>query len=189
LWLRSILRRLGGAFRRPRRRRKRSHKGGASSIAKEKLAWITSGFTDRGPEQLTVKSLPARVRLVILSPGSRNASDISEEMADRVLDWIKPGLAEVASHDQPGVRVWPPFYSADGFANALSSHVAIPEPKGMKSHWVLVAGQIKMGRVVIDVGLALYADQANSLRFINVKGERWLSALGIEKTPEEAAFR
>jgi hypothetical protein len=189
LWLRSILRRLGGAFRRPRRKKNKRLKKGARSIAKEKLAWITAGLTERGPQQVTVKNLPARLRLVILSPATRDASDIAEEMADRVLDWIKPGLANVASYDPPGVRVWPPFYSADGFAVALAANVPIPEPKGMKSHWVLVAGQIKIGRVGIHVGLILYADETNSLRLIHVRGERWLSVLGVGETSEEAAIR
>jgi hypothetical protein len=187
LWLRSILRRLGGGFRKPKTRPHR--RKGAPSIPKERLALITAGFTDRGPQQLMVKGLPARLRLVILSPATRDASDIGEEMADRILDWIKPGLAEVASYDQPGVRVWPPFYSADGFAVALGANVPTPKSKGMRSHWVLVTGQISMGRVVIHVGLVLHADETNSLRLIHVKRERWPGVLSVEKTPEEAIMR
>jgi hypothetical protein len=189
LWLRAILRRLGGAFRRPKRRRKKSRKTATPSITREKLAWITGGLTERGPQQFTVKGIPARLRLVILSPGTRDVSDLSEDMADRVLDWIKPGMAQVASYDQPGIRVWPPFYSTDGFAIALATNVPIPEAKGMKSRWILASGRIQIGRVLINVGLALYADLPNSFRLMKVKGDRWLSVLNVEKTREEAAMR
>jgi hypothetical protein len=110
-------------------------------------------------------------------------------MADRVLDWISSGLAEVASSDNPGVRVWPNFYSEDGFATALQAHVPIPEPKGMKSHWVELAGIVRMGRLVLYVGLVLYAEEPSSLRFAKVKRERWLDFLTIEKNPEMAGYR
>jgi hypothetical protein len=115
--------------------------------------------------------------------GTQGGGGLSEDMADRVLDWIKNGLAEVAAHDGPGVRVWPPFYSADGFATALQNNVPIPEPPGRRSHWVLMAGSVRMGRLVIHVGLLLYAEDANSLRLIKVKQEQWLDSLAIEKTP------
>ncbi len=125
---------------------------------------------------MTVKRLPARLRLVILSLGTRHTGELTEDMADRVLDWIKPGLAAVASHESPAVRVWPPFYSAEGFATAVAANVPIHEPKGMKSHWVLAAGQVKMGRTIIYVGLAVYTEEASSLRMIRVKGEHgWIS--------------
>jgi hypothetical protein len=155
----------------------------------EDLEFIGEGFTEVGPRRVVVKGLPARLRLVVLSPGTRDAGVLSEEMADRVLDWIKRGLAEVASYDSPGVRVWPPFYGSEGFANALQSNVPLPEPKGTKSHWVEVAGEVRIGRGLIHVGLVLYAEDANSIRFIRVKDERWLDSLAIEKTPAEVGYR
>ena len=118
--------------------------------------------------------------------GNRSGGDLSEEMADRVLDEIRPGLAEVTSYDNPGVRVWPAFYSSDGFATGLASNLVLPEPKGMKSHWVVMAGDVRMGRLLIHVGLALYAQNANNLRCVQVKGERWLNSLTVEKVPQTA---
>jgi hypothetical protein len=183
LWVRLMVRKLRGVVRPLKRKRGKKRRARAPAPLRENLKLLGEGFTDVGPRRLVVKGVPARLRLVVLSMGTQGGGGLSEDMADRVLDWIKNGLAEVAAHDGPGVRVWPPFYSADGFATALQSNVSIPEPPGMKSHWVLMAGSVRMGRLVIHVGLLLHAEDANSLRLIKVKQEQWLDSLTIEKTP------
>jgi hypothetical protein len=183
LWLRWIVRKLVGAVSRPRRKKKKQRRMKSVTInLKENLSQIGEGYTEAGPQQVTVQGMPARLRLVVLSLGTRNAGELSEEMADRVLDWIKPGLSEVTAADFPRVRVWPPFFSADGFTKAFAANVPIPELKGERSHWVLVSGQVKMGKAVVNVGLACYADEPNTLRNLNVKGERWASVLGVQKS-------
>jgi hypothetical protein len=186
--MRSMVRRLRKALRRPRRKGKKRPKV-ARVIPRENLTRISSGFTEEGPRRVVVKGMPARLRLVVLSMGSQGGGGLSEEMADRVLDWISSGLAEVASFDSPGVRVWPPFYSEDGFATALQANVPIPEPKGMKSHWVELAGVVRMGRLAMHVGLVLCTEDPSNLRFVKVKRERWLDFLTIEKSPAMAGTR
>jgi hypothetical protein len=187
LWLRSLVRRMTRPVKRKKRTARKAPRTGPR--LKEDLAWIGAGYTEDAPQYVTVKRMPARLRLVILSLGSRHAGELSEDMADRVLDWIQPGLAAAAAYESPGVRVWPPFYSADGFARAVASNVPIREPKGMKSHWVLVAGQVKMGQTIIHVGMALYTEKPNSLRSIQVQRERWVDVLGIEKSAAPAGTR
>jgi hypothetical protein len=189
LWVRSMWLRLRRAVRRSRKKGKKRRARVAKVIQRENLTRISSGFTEEGPRRVVVKGMAARLRLVVLSMGSQGGGGLSEEMADRVLDWISSGLAEVASFDTPGVRVWPPFYSEDGFATALQAHVPIPEPKGMKSHWVELAGAVRMGRLVIHVGLVLYVEEPSNLRFMKVKRERWLDFLAIEKTQATAGTR
>jgi hypothetical protein len=187
LWVRSIVQKLTGVGHKPKgKKRKKRRATGAPPKLREDLKWLGEGFGAGGPQRLVVKGLPARLRLVVLSMGNKSGGDLSEEMADRVLDEIKPGLAEITSYDNPGVRVWPAFYSSDGFATSLASNLVLPEPKGMKSHWVVMAGEVRMGRLLIHVGLALYAQKANNLRFVPVKGERWLNSLTVEKVPETA---
>jgi hypothetical protein len=189
LWLRWLVRKLGGAIR-PRRKKKKKRRTKSVTVnLKENLQKIGHAYTEEGPRQITVRGLPARLRLVVLSSGTRNMGGLSEEMVDRVLDWIKPGLSEVTAGDYPRVRPWPPFYSFNGFATALAANVPIPEPQGDKSHWVVVAGQVKMGRQIIHVGLALYADSPNTLRNIKVQGEQWLSVLGVAETGEPVRAR
>jgi hypothetical protein len=188
IWLRWLLRRVAGAFR-PRRKKKRPKSKKVSVNLKEKLNELGEAYTEEGPRQITVKGLPARLRLVILSRGSRTAGELSAEMVDRVLDWIKPGLAEVTSGDYPRVRVWPLFYGHSGFATAFANNVAIPEPKGEPSRWVLVTGQVAMGKAVLHVGMALYADEETTLRHLAVKNEHWLSVLGVQDTRQPAGAR
>ena len=181
LWLRWLLRRLVGALSRPRKKRKKKRRTKTVAInLKEDLRRLGEAYTEEGPQRLTVKGAPARLRLVVLALGARNTGELNQGMADRVLDWIKAGLADVTSGDYPRVRVWPPFYSFDGFATAFAANVPIPGPKDEQSRWVLVAGQVKMGLAVIQVGLALYADEDNTLRNLKVKGERWLDVLGVK---------
>jgi hypothetical protein len=173
---------LSGAVRRPKKKGKKKRAKAAPTIQREELALIGEGFTGTGSHMLTVKGVPARLRLVVLSMGTKGGGGLTEDMADRVLDWIKDGLAAVASNDSPGVRVWPPFYSFDGFATALPAYVPAPTAKGMKSRWVMLAGSVRMGKLIVHVGLLLHAQEATSLGYIKVKGERWLDALAIEKT-------
>ncbi|HZY88566.1 MAG TPA: hypothetical protein VFE78_27330 [Gemmataceae bacterium] len=180
LWLRGLLRRLVLALSRPRRRKKKRRTKTVAVNLKEDLRRLGEAYTEEGPQRLTVKGIPARLRLVVLALGARNTGELNQGMADRVLDWIKAGLADVTSCDYPRVRVWPPFYSFDGFATAFASNVPIPGPKGEPSRWVLVSGQVKMGLAVIQVGLALYADEDNTLRNLKVTGERWLDVLGVK---------
>jgi hypothetical protein len=189
LWLRALLGKLRKASRLFRRKRKTKRARVPSALGREDLHLLGAGFTDEGPHRLVIKGIPARLRLVVLSPGTQGGGELSEDMADRVLDWIKRGLAEVASHDDPGIRIWPPFPSAAGFAKAVQARVAVPESKGMKSHWVVLAGAVRMGRSIIRVGLALHAEDRNNLRFIEIKDERWLDFLTIEKTPDMIGAR
>jgi hypothetical protein len=191
LWVRSMLHRLRMAVSSPRKKKK-AHKRRSRSAAvnlKEDLTNVGPGYTDPGPNEILVKGLPARLRLVVLSMGTSGGGGLSEEMADRVLDWIKRGLAEVAAYDQPGVRVWPTFYSLDGFAAGMQANLPLPEPKGMKSNWVLMAGTARMGKLLIHVGLALYAEEPNNLRMIKVRGERWLATLAVSKTRQRVGVR
>jgi hypothetical protein len=190
LWIRSLAHRLGGKVKKVRKKgkKKKRRNVGVESL-KENLSWVGKGFTDQGPQQILVKGNAARLRLVILSMGNRTGGELNAEMSDQVLDWIKTGMAHIATYDQPGVRIWPDFYSADGFLSSLTNLVTIPEPPGMKSHWVLVGGRVKMGRVAINVGLALHCEEPNNLRMVKIRGEHWENALSIAPTPELARYR
>jgi hypothetical protein len=188
LWLRSLVRRLVGATRHRGKRKKRGMKKVGYKL-REDLRQLGESFTEEGDQRITVKGLPARLRLVVLSLGSRNAGELSEEMSDRVLDWIKAGLAEATATDYPRVRVWPVFYSHDGFATAFAANVPIPEPKGTKSRWVLVSGQVRMGKAIIHVGLGLYADEPNTLRNLTVKGEKWAGVISVKDVRQPVGAR
>ena len=78
---------------------------------------------------------------------------------------------------------------AAGFATAFTSNVQIPEPRGEPSRWVLVTGQVTMGKAVLHVGMALYAEEETTLRSLAVNGEKWLGVLGVKETPQPAGAR
>jgi hypothetical protein len=188
LWLRSLLRRL----RRPSVPKRTKNKGRSKSGGVKltvNLSKVGQPETDAGPRRLTVKGVPARLRLVILSPGSKFSQGLSEEMVDRVLDWIKPGLAQVTAPDEPRARLWPPSYSREGFTATIRDNVVIPEPKGERSNWVVVSGRVTMGLTTINVGLILFADEPNTLRNISIKGEQWLGALGVTESRQRVRAR
>jgi hypothetical protein len=189
LWLRSIVRRLRGALAAamPKRKRKKRRTRVVAIDLKVKLAKIGEALTEEGDRRLTVNGVPARLRLVLMSLGTKNAGELTEEMADRVLDWIKPGLAELTSGDYPAVRVWPPFFSAGGFASAVAANVVFPNLAGERSHWVVLVGQVKMGQAVVNVALGLYADEPHSMRTIKVTDNQWLGVLSVQE-PRRAAM-
>lgn len=175
LWLRSLGKRL---YRALFRRKKRKRYG--EKQLRENLALLSEGYTEAGPRQVTVKGIPARLRLVVMAPAGKDVGDLSPEMVDHLLDLIKPGLGEVASYDYPKVHVWPRQYSAGGFPLAFFEHVRVPESKGRRSPWVLLAGTVSLGRQKVHVGLALHADEPNNLRNVTVKNEQWLDHLGLK---------
>jgi hypothetical protein len=189
LWLRSIVNKLRGAFKAKRKKRKKPRTKEIAINLKVKLAKIGEAITDEGPERIIVNGIPARLRLIILSVGSRNSGALHEDMADRVLDWIKPGLAHASTPDYPTVRVWPAYLSADGFSYAVRANVIFPDPEGERSPWGVLIGQVKMGTAIIHVALGFYADQPHTSRTIRITGNQWLNVLNIKESGEPALAR
>jgi hypothetical protein len=174
LWLRTTWRRLRRALRHPRKRHK---KAGPRRID---LNEVTEGYTEPGPHVVAVKDLPARLRVVVLAPAGKDVTDLDVQIAGPLLEWVKPGLGEVLEADGPRVRVWPPQYSDEGFARTFFERVPIPEPAGQRSHWVLLAGPLTLGRQRFHVGLALYAEEANRLRTLALAREpQWADVLSL----------
>jgi hypothetical protein len=181
VWLRSTLKRL---FRKPRKRRRKRRQAKRIEDLREYLGPLAEAFTDPGPKQITVKGLPGRLRLAVMAPAGINVGDLDPGMLDRVLDWIRQGLSRVTADDHPRVRVWPQQFSSEGFIRAFHSQVVIPEPRGKRSRWVLLAGTVSLGRQKINLGLAVLADQPNNIRQITIDKEQWLDVLGLERSRE-----
>ncbi len=134
-----------------------------------------------GPQRLTVKGLPARVRLIVLAPAGRDLADLAPELADTLLDWIRPGLSALVEHDAPQVRVWGRQYSPEGFARSFHNNLRCPDPEGARSRWVLVDGTVVVGRQRVHLGLALYCDQPNTIRHVTLSDGQWLDVLGVRE--------
>ena len=132
-----------------------------------------------GKRRLTVKSLPARIRLVVIAPvGRKDMPNASQ--AEALLDHVIRGLGDVAKSDKPRVKVWPPQLSNTGFAPTFFRLVKRPEPEHVASRWVLVAGPATARGQKILLGLALWADEATDLGRITMEPHEWHEVLDFE---------
>jgi hypothetical protein len=181
LWLRTTLRAVRRLFR-PKRRKKKRRTVRVGMDLREDISELAAVYTDDPPDRVTVKGVPARLRLVVLSEASRTGQGVSEDMLDPLFDWIYPGLAAIVGPDYPRERLWPPYHSADGFDLAFAQNVSIPGGgRGQRTRWVLVSGRVEVGRQKINVGLAFYADKPTNLGHLKVRSGGWLDVLGVQQ--------
>lgn len=133
-----------------------------------------------GGRRLVIDGIEARMRLVVVAPaGKLNTLDVED--VPELLDDLLRGLGGFVKTDKPRVRVWPPQLSAAGFAPAFFRLVESPDEEGRKSHWVRVAGPIKIGGKQYLLGLALFAEEANKLGTVLLEPQEWVKRLQIEK--------
>jgi hypothetical protein len=164
------------------RRRKPKPKRTGSPLDEDLAAYPAPPVS--GDRVLTVRRVPVRVRLVVLSQGGKETS-LDPNMAGRVVDKVVPGLGRILQVDEPRVLVWPPQPSMQGFPAVFFRHMLRPESEREPSPWVLVAGRAAIGKQWVLVGLALLADEPNELDRIAVEPDRWTDVLRVEKVEEE----
>ena len=145
---------------------------------RENLADYPPPTGSPGPRRLLIEGWPARIRLVVIAPvGKENPIAVSDVAP--ILDQMFRGLGEVLKNDQPLIRIWPPQLSSQGFAPTFHRLVHKPEPEGQPSHWVLVAGQTPSRPRPLLLGLALWADEANTLGRLTLEPGQWLGVLSV----------
>ena len=131
--------------------------------------------------RISVYHMPAHVGLVVIAPLGRDGQSPTLTEVSSLLDQIVPGLAEVVSHDQPTVRVWPRQLSAKGFAHSLARHVQLPGEHGRGSPWCLVTGRASLDDKPFGIGMALRTAMPNSLSLIVLESDhQWLDVLRIK---------
>jgi hypothetical protein len=167
-----LLKLLGGG-------KKKGHKD-LEKAQREYLDEYPPAPPSKGGKRLVIDGVDVRLRLVVVAPaGSQNKVDADE--VPELLDDLLRGLAAFVKSDKPRIRVWPAVLSVAGFAPSFFRLVESPEEEGQRSHWVRVAGPIKIGGKPYLLGLALYAEEANKLGSLDLQPTEWAKHLGIEK--------
>ena len=178
LWLKRTVKR----FRKVTKKKRRK----ASDTWNTDLAWHMGDLGDvvhpvEGV-QLTVKGMPARLRAVVLSSGTKETQPITDRSIDGILDFIQEGMSKTLIQDQPLVRIWEPAYGGSkAFANLCQNLVTIPGPKGKSTNWVIVAGTVEFNATEkVHIGLAFQTEKATTLRNLTVDGQttKWQDAIG-----------
>jgi hypothetical protein len=130
--------------------------------------------------RVTVHNLPVRFRLVVAAPLGREAESIPLEDVDFLLDGIVPNLPGPAKADLPRIRVWPTQLSHQGFIAAFRRNTQVPHPDSRSSRWILMVGKVLFEGRPFGLGLALLADQVNTLGTIVVQHpHEWMGVLRI----------
>lgn len=132
-----------------------------------------------GRRRLTVEGLPVRLRLVVVAPLGKQGQ-IREADLPELLDQVLWGLGALYREDSPGVRLWPPQLSSQGFAAAFHRRMHKREPEGQPSRWVLVAGPTPPRPRPVLLGLALWADAVNPIGRLTLEPGQWSSVLRIQ---------
>jgi hypothetical protein len=133
-----------------------------------------------GPNVATVYHVPARLRLVVVAPVGK--MPIDPTTVEALLDLVVPGLGQVARDDKPRVVVWPPQLSHHGFGATFHRTTRKPEAEGEASPWILVAGRAQVGKQPVALGLALKAEQPNTVGRLNIEPQQWLDVIRLRPT-------
>jgi hypothetical protein len=132
-----------------------------------------------GAWSVIVEGVPVRIRLVIVAPiGKGNPVD-ADNAATR-LDQVVRGLGPAIQQDKARIRVWPMQLSNQGFGPTLHRQVTRPEPDGKPSRWIVIAGQTPARPKPLLVGLALQADEVNSIGRLTLTPEQWSEVLRVQ---------
>lgn len=131
-------------------------------------------------KRVTVHNLPVRFRLVVAAPLGREAENMPMEDVDFLLDAAVPDLPAFVKADLPRIRVWPTQLSHQGFIAAFRRNTQVPHPETRTSRWVLMVGKVLFEGRPFGLGLAMLADQVNTLGTLVVQhGHEWMATLRV----------
>jgi hypothetical protein len=147
---------------------------------RENLDNYPSAPPGKASRRLTMDGLDVRLRLVVVAPAGTEHT-VTADQVPELLDDLLRGLAGFLNADKPRVRVWPPQLSVAGFAPSFFRLVESPDDEGVKSHWIRLAGPIRIGGTPYLLGLALFADELSKLGTITLEPRDWVKHLQIEK--------
>jgi hypothetical protein len=147
------------------------------------LASIGDAVTGLGPVQATVRGTPARLRLVFVAPSESKGERPPLEPLAGFLDSIRPGLGGATANDYPRIEIRPASATGGVLRKTLEVAIEFPEPAGVPSRWVVVAGDVAWANSSIPVWLGFFVDRPTGTRLIEVPDGRWSEALGVREVP------
>ena len=168
-------------------RHKKLHDANGSQ-ARDQLDLIGDAMTAPGRRQITIKGMPARLRLVVIAPASRQTGVIPPESHAELLDIILPGLREITTFDFPRLETWTDHHARDSFRSALEKNMKFPEAEGEPSRWLVLVGETSLPQGPVHVGMAVYTSEATTLRVIGVPSGHWGKVLGIREASATSEF-
>jgi hypothetical protein len=128
--------------------------------------------------RLCILGNPFGIRYVVVAPtGPRGAVDPT--VVNRVLDKAYPGLAAQYVHDKAQLKVWPPQLSRHGFAPSFFRNAKMTVDDSELSRWVLLAGEVMVGKKLYLLGLALWTDEPCTVGKILLDGPHWMQYISI----------
>jgi hypothetical protein len=145
---------------------------------REDLAEYPPAPGQPGAKRLSVEGQPARVRLIVVAPVGKQVA-VNEDGVAGFLDQLVRGLGGIVERDKPRIRLWPPQLSNRGFPPTFHRLVRRPEPDGVPSPWVLLAGPARLGKWQVLLGLAVYADEPNTLGRLTLQPHQWAEMLRV----------
>jgi hypothetical protein len=158
------------------RRGRRKQAGGEDGF-EEDLSEYPLAPHKPGP-RLSVHGRTVRLRLVVVAPVGKQ--QIAEGGAvEALLDQVLRGLGQVAQHDKPRIRVWPPQLSQQGFAPTFFRRTRCPDRAGKPSHWLMAAGPARAGGKPVLLGLAMWGDVEAPMEQKILAEAQWDEALRI----------
>ena len=177
-WLGKVINRFRKVLKKP----KKSVRNKPKSIEPIKLAELTPSINSPGKTYLTIKNIPCRIRVFVMSPAGSDSGELHFSMAEAVADHIKPGLGTIVDHDYPLIEIWNRQYSSSGFPFTFFSKVISPDAKGTYSNWAQVAGTVSLGKFNVHVGMALEFMEKNNVGKLEIQSDKWLDLLDVRKS-------
>jgi hypothetical protein len=147
-----------------------------------KLAMIGDSVTALGPRQATVHGVPARLRVLVMTPAARitGKAAVPAPLAT-FLDSIRPELSAITAADFPHVEVWSDQHAREHFRKTVETRIEFPEP----SSWVVLVGETTWAGSPAHIALGFLTLKPVESRIEDIPAGQWPQAIGIRDVPKE----
>lgn len=170
-------------YLRPKVKRKKTRMPPASHI---ELASVGDSVSNLGPRQATIRGVPARLRLVVMTPDpSASGAKAVPAPVDEFLNSMHGELSELTATDFPRAEVWHDEAAQEQFRHACEKRLGFPKAGGPGPHWVVLVGTTTWHGLPAHVALGFKAKEPPTDRIIHVPTGKWADFLGSRDVPKD----